>query len=48
MIFTLALIYFAQKNAGQPAQQGTRKINRLLRFLSASAPAALGKSFRRQ
>jgi simple sugar transport system permease protein len=48
MIFTLALIYFMQKNANQPVQSGTRKVNRLLRFLSASAPAALGKSFRRQ
>jgi hypothetical protein len=37
-----------QKNANQPVQSGTRKVNRLLRFLSASAPAALGKSFQRQ
>jgi general nucleoside transport system permease protein len=46
MIFTLALMYVAQRGAEDMAGGGLSRLRRLARFLSGSAPASLGKTFR--
>lgn len=46
MIFTLVLIHAAQKNSARTTKQDSSRIGRLLKLLSGSPPAGLGKPFR--
>lgn len=45
MIFTLALMHTAKRSADEGARGAFSRLRRLARFLSGSAPAALGKNF---
>jgi simple sugar transport system permease protein len=46
MIFTLVVMYLAQKRSARTSGPGSRWIGRWMRILSGSAPAGLGRSFR--
>jgi ABC-type uncharacterized transport system permease subunit len=46
MIFTLALMYTAQRGADEAGAGSFSRLRRVARFLSGSAPASLGKTFR--
>jgi len=46
MIFTLLLMYAAQKGSDTGAERASPFLRRLISFLSGSPPGALGKSFR--
>lgn len=48
MIFALVLMYAAQRSSGDMSAPASPLIRRIVDLLSGSAPAALGKTFRRE